>query len=149
MWPKGNAYLQFLIACCFFLLFLGRIVNLFVPIQYKIVIDALTPGSSTEAENKTPYFAWGAILVFVFLRFLQGGVGLLNSLQSFLWIRVGQYTTREISVKVRFRFCSPLIISSFSLSWIFSSYSLFLLFVFFTFFSPSSCRCLHIYMHFH
>lgn len=43
---------------------------------------------------------WNEILMFVFLRFLQGGVGILSSLQNFLWIPVGQFTTREISVKM-------------------------------------------------
>ena len=35
-------------------------------------------------------------------KFLQGGgtggMGLLNNLRSFLWIRIQQYTTREIEV---------------------------------------------------
>jgi len=36
----------------------------------------------------------------VFLRFLQGGVGLLSTTQNTLWIPVGQFTTREISIKM-------------------------------------------------
>lgn len=29
-----------------------------------------------------------------------GGSGLLNSLRSFLWIRVSQYTTKEVSIRL-------------------------------------------------
>ncbi|TPX30291.1 hypothetical protein SmJEL517_g06109 [Synchytrium microbalum] len=99
LWPD-SLYLQLMVLSCFLLLGLGRVVNVLVPFNYKAVVDALTPGGSDEAGDKTPYFAWGLILVFVGLRFLQGGVGVLSSLQSYLWIPVAQYTTRKISVKM-------------------------------------------------
>ncbi|KAJ3066266.1 Homocysteine S-methyltransferase 1, partial [Quaeritorhiza haematococci] len=99
LWPR-TLYLQSLVVACFGLLVVGRVVNVLVPLQYKVVVDALTPGGTNEAGDKTPYYAWGAILIFVSLRFLQGGVGLLSSLQYFLWIPVGQFTTREVSVKM-------------------------------------------------
>ena len=53
-----------------------------------------------ESDDRRPYFAWGAILLFVTFRFFQGGVGIISSAQSFLWIPVQQYTTRKISVKM-------------------------------------------------
>ena len=48
-------------------------------------------------------FCWDLILLFVGLKLLQGGAGfgsggLLNMFRSFLWIRVSQYTKREIQV---------------------------------------------------
>ncbi|KAI9001654.1 P-loop containing nucleoside triphosphate hydrolase protein [Gaertneriomyces semiglobifer] len=95
LWPKPWK-LQVLVIACFLLLALGRLVNVLVPLQYKRVVDDLTP----NAERGTPYFAWGAILLYTFFRFLQGGVGLLSSFQYFLWIPVGQYTTREVSVRM-------------------------------------------------
>ncbi|KAI8822059.1 P-loop containing nucleoside triphosphate hydrolase protein [Fimicolochytrium jonesii] len=97
LWPKPLR-LQALVVLCFIFLALGRVVNVLVPLQYKRVVDALTPGG--EGDNERPYFAWGAILLYTFFRFLQGGVGLLSSLQYFLWIPVGQYTTREVSVRM-------------------------------------------------
>lgn len=40
--------------------------------------------------------------MYVFFKFMQGGgtgtMGFLNNLRSFLWIRIQQYTTREIEV---------------------------------------------------
>ena len=98
LWPKGT-YLQFLVFCCFGLLALGRVVNLLVPYSYKVLVDDLTP-ADFKHPDRVPYFAWGAVLAYTFLRFLQGGVGLLSSLQYFLWIPVSQYTTREISVRM-------------------------------------------------
>ena len=47
-------------------------------------------------------FRWDFVLIYVGLSFVQGGgtgtMGLFNNLRSFLWIRVQQYTTREIEV---------------------------------------------------
>ena len=47
---------------------------------------------------------WDLILIYVAFKFLQGGgtggMGLLNNLRSFLWIRIQQYTTREIEVEL-------------------------------------------------
>ena len=96
LWPDTRK-LQMLVIACLGLLFAGRVVNVLVPVQYKVVIDAL---SSPDVSDKRPYYAWGAILVFVSLRFLQGGVGVISTIQSFLWIPIGQFNTREISVKM-------------------------------------------------
>jgi len=44
------------------------------------------------------------VLIYVALSFLQGGgtggMGLFNNLRTFLWIRVQQYTTREIEIEL-------------------------------------------------
>lgn len=49
-------------------------------------------------------FCWDSILIYVGIKFLQGGgtgsMGLLNNLRSFLWIRIQQFTTREIEVEL-------------------------------------------------
>ncbi|KAI9594064.1 hypothetical protein BDF19DRAFT_466589 [Syncephalis fuscata] len=94
MWPKNDLRLQVLIIICGSLLFIGRVVNVMVPMQYKIVVDRL--GGSGD----TPTFAWKEILWFVGLRFLQGNVGVIATAQTFLWIPVGQYTTREVAIKM-------------------------------------------------
>lgn len=53
-------------------------------------------------------FRWDFILIYVFFKFLQGGgtggMGVLNNLRSFLWIRIQQYTTREVEVNVNSTF---------------------------------------------
>jgi len=50
-----------------------------------------------------PRFRWDWILTFVAFKFLQGGgtggMGLLNNLRSYLWIKIQQFTTREVEVK--------------------------------------------------
>ncbi|KAI9096206.1 P-loop containing nucleoside triphosphate hydrolase protein [Phlyctochytrium arcticum] len=97
LWPKPLK-LQLLVVCCFVLLALGRVVNVLVPLQYKHVVEELTPG--TGDNPRKPYFCYGAIILYTAFRFLQGGVGLLSSLQYYLWIPVGQYTTREVSVRM-------------------------------------------------
>ncbi|RKP02431.1 hypothetical protein CXG81DRAFT_1137, partial [Caulochytrium protostelioides] len=119
LWPRPRR-LQLLVFACFLCLLAGRVINVLVPLQYKIVIDALTTTQSTTATSSnvatgavfrhamlpdgqvhgTPYYAWGSILLYVTYRYLQGGVGVLSSIQYLLWIPVGQYTTREVSVKM-------------------------------------------------
>ncbi|KAI9140536.1 hypothetical protein BKA69DRAFT_1125616 [Paraphysoderma sedebokerense] len=96
IWPTTDRFLQFLIIVCFVLLVTGRVVNVLVPYEYKKLVDVL----SVVLDGGKPAYAWDEILLFVFLRFLQGGVGLLNTLQNTLWIPVGQFTTREISIKM-------------------------------------------------
>lgn len=50
-------------------------------------------------------FHWDWIVIYVAFKFLQGGgtggMGLLNNLRSFLWIRIQQYTTREVEVNMK------------------------------------------------
>lgn len=49
-------------------------------------------------------FRWDFILIYVLFKFLQGGgtggMGFFNNLRSFLWIRIQQYTTREVEVEL-------------------------------------------------
>lgn len=40
---------------------------------------------------------WKHLLIYAFLRFLQGGGGLTQVFQSTLWIPVAQYSEREMS----------------------------------------------------
>nr|CAD7427800.1 unnamed protein product [Timema monikensis] len=96
LWPKKDCLLQLRVMFCFFLLACGRVVNLYVPIYNKLIVNSL-------AETP-PKFCWDLILTYVAFKFLQGGgtggMGLLNNLRSFLWIRITQYTTREVEVEL-------------------------------------------------
>lgn len=99
LWPKKDCCLQFRVVICFLLLGAGRVINLYVPIFSKLIVDSMTP------EGKEPVrFRWDWILYYVLFKFLQGGgtggMGLLNNLRSFLWIRIQQYTTREVEVEL-------------------------------------------------
>ncbi|XP_066149346.1 ATP-binding cassette sub-family B member 6-like isoform X2 [Euwallacea fornicatus] len=84
---------------CFVLLGIGRAANLLIPLYNKKIVDSLTETSSHPLE-----FRWDWILTYVALKFMQGGggggIGFLNNLRSFLWIRVQQYTTKEVQVEL-------------------------------------------------
>ena len=97
LWPN-ELRLQLLVLTCLLLLALGRVVNVLVPVTYKYLVEELADASTNDPIDRT--FAWIPIISFTFFRFMQGGVGVLSSLQYFLWIPVGQYTTRQISVKI-------------------------------------------------
>ena len=117
VWPRGNLFLQLMVLICFLILVAGRAVNLLVPIYYKKIVNALTPTSTPNQQNTT-YFGLTAtlgenqhlslpveyILLYVFLRFLQGGavgtMGVLNNVRSFLWIKVQQYTARTMQIQL-------------------------------------------------
>ncbi|KAK7071417.1 ATP-binding cassette sub- B member 6, mitochondrial, partial [Halocaridina rubra] len=83
---------------CLILIVIGRVANVFVPVYYKLIVDAL--GGSGGA----PYFCWDYVLIYTGLKFLQGGgtggMGLLNNARTFLWISVQQYTSREIQIQL-------------------------------------------------
>ncbi|CRL01945.1 CLUMA_CG015208, isoform A [Clunio marinus] len=95
LWPKKDCLLQLRVLLCFFLLLIGRVINLFVPLYNKKIVDSLA------VPNE---FRWGLILTYVGFKFLQGGgtgsMGFLNNARSFMWIRIQQYTTRTIEVEL-------------------------------------------------
>ncbi|XP_046805510.1 ATP-binding cassette sub-family B member 6 [Lucilia cuprina] len=94
LWPKKDILLQITVLLCILLLAAGRVIKLYLPIYRKNLVDSLT--------IEPIVFRWDYVLIYVALSFLQGGgtgtMGLFNNLRSFLWIRVQQYTTREIEV---------------------------------------------------
>lgn len=96
LWPKKNFILQLQVVCCIILLFLGRVLNLVVPIYSKLIVDSMTAVPLL--------FRWDLVLLYVGFKFLQGGgtggMGLLNNVRSFLWIGIQQYTTREVEVSL-------------------------------------------------
>lgn len=117
VWPKRNYRLQAHVVVCFLILVGARVINVYVPIYYKKIVDALTPSgnnpcnSSTDSldlrygythESTGVTFPLASILIYVGLRFLQGGsvgsAGFANNLRSFIWIPVQQYTNRALQV---------------------------------------------------
>ncbi|MBN3302798.1 ABCB6 protein, partial [Amia calva] len=97
MWPSGNFILQGLVLLCLCLLGLERAINVFVPIYYKNIVNELSDGSSWRTLAIT-------VSIYVLLKILQGGgagaSGFVSNLRSFLWIRVQQYTNREVQVRL-------------------------------------------------
>ncbi|VVC89220.1 unnamed protein product [Leptidea sinapis] len=96
LWPKKSLCLQIYVFICIMALIAGRAINLLVPIYNKLIVDSIT--------IPPLYFRWDFVVMFVFLKFLQGGgtggMGFLNNMRSFLWIRVQQYTTRELQLEL-------------------------------------------------
>ncbi|KAG5261730.1 hypothetical protein AALO_G00287710 [Alosa alosa] len=97
MWPRGSIFLQLLVLLCLGLLATERVINVFVPICYKNIVNDLTSQSSWKSLATT-------VCVYVFLKFLQGGgagaSGFVSNMRSFLWIRVQQYTNRQVQVRL-------------------------------------------------
>ncbi|XP_077061488.1 ATP-binding cassette sub-family B member 6 [Siphateles boraxobius] len=97
MWPKGSAVLQLLVLLCLGMLAVERVINVFVPIYYKNIVNQLTDGSSWKTLATT-------VCVYGLLKFLQGGgagsSGFVSNMRSFLWIRVQQYTNRVVQVRL-------------------------------------------------
>lgn len=98
IWPKKDIYLQFRVLFCFILLALGRVANIFIPLYNKKIVNSLT---LTPGEHSLVYH-WDFILIYMGLWFLQGqgNNSLLNNMRSILWIRIQQYTVKEIQVKL-------------------------------------------------
>ncbi|KAI8815100.1 hypothetical protein BJ742DRAFT_4158 [Cladochytrium replicatum] len=106
VWPN-TFYLRLCVFGCFICLGLGRYINWLKPMQYKVVIDALTPSAGDftpsaylEWIQRAPVFAWKAILLFVFLGVLQGSGGLLSATTNMLWLPVQLNSTKRIAVQM-------------------------------------------------
>lgn len=94
LWPKKNIPLQLRVIFCFMLLVLGRVVNIYVPIYNKYIVNSL------NKDPKTITFRWDYILIYISLWFLQGqgNNSFLSNIRSFLWIRIQQYTVKEVQL---------------------------------------------------
>ncbi|XP_004701676.1 ATP-binding cassette sub-family B member 6 [Echinops telfairi] len=97
LWPRGSPALQLVVLICLGLMGLDRGLNVLVPIFYRDIVNLLT--------EKAPWnsLAW-TVSTYVFLKFLQGGgtgsTGFVSNLRTFLWIRVQQFTSRRVELRL-------------------------------------------------
>ncbi|XP_060008050.1 ATP-binding cassette sub-family B member 6 isoform X1 [Lagenorhynchus albirostris] len=97
LWPRGSPALQFVVLICLGLMGLDRGLNVLVPIFYRDIVNLLT--------QKAPWssLVW-TVITYVFLKFLQGGgtgsTGFVSNLRTFLWIRVQQFTSRQVELRL-------------------------------------------------
>jgi ATP-binding cassette, subfamily B, vacuolar membrane transporter HMT1/ACLQ len=92
LWPSRDRRLQLIVVICFLIVIAQRIVNLLVPDQIGKIVDDLA------GENGPKANPWIAIMIYIIFRFVQGNNGLLGAIRATLWIPVGQYSYRELSV---------------------------------------------------
>jgi ABC-type transport system involved in Fe-S cluster assembly fused permease/ATPase subunit len=90
LWPSKDRRLQLVVVICFLLVICQRIVNVMVPNQAGKIVNRL--------GGEEPGSPWTAIMLFIAFRFIQGNNGVLGAFRSALWIPVGQYSYRELSV---------------------------------------------------
>lgn len=88
LWPAKKVKLQFLVLLCFILVILQRAINVLVPLQLGVLVEALT----AAAEQGTIEMPWKELFVFLGLKFMQGPSAVLGSLRSILWIPVTQHS---------------------------------------------------------
>lgn len=97
LWPRGSTWLQFVVLLCMGLMGTERAINVFVPIYYKNIVNEMSGGAAW------PTLA-GTVCVYAALKFLQGGgagsTGFVSNLRTFMWIRVQQYTNREVQTRL-------------------------------------------------
>uniref|UniRef100_A0AAR2ILB6 ATP-binding cassette, sub-family B (MDR/TAP), member 6b n=1 Tax=Pygocentrus nattereri TaxID=42514 RepID=A0AAR2ILB6_PYGNA len=97
MWPRGSAPLQILVLLCITLLGLERVINVFVPIYSKDIVNELSEKENWKVLAKT-------VCIYVLLKFLQGGgagtSGFVSNMRSFLWTRVQQHTSRTVQLQL-------------------------------------------------
>ncbi|XP_057601584.1 ATP-binding cassette sub-family B member 6 isoform X2 [Hippopotamus amphibius kiboko] len=97
LWPRGSPALQCVVFICLGLMGLDRGLNVLVPIFYRDIVNLLT--------QKAPWSSliW-TVIIYVFLKFLQGGgigsTGFVSNLRTFLWIRVQQFTSRRVELRL-------------------------------------------------
>lgn len=95
MWPSESMQLQLIVVVCFILVVLQRIVNVLVPRQITVVVNALSPDNLKEGVP--PAMPWLPLGLLILLKLLQGTSGILGSWRSLLWIPVSQHTYRALT----------------------------------------------------
>jgi ABC-type transport system involved in Fe-S cluster assembly fused permease/ATPase subunit len=93
LWPQNSTHLQVTVVICFILVLLQRVVNAVVPYQFAAVLGQLE-ASWNSASTDLP---WLGLLLFMILKILQGGSGVLGAARSVLWIPVSQFSYQALS----------------------------------------------------
>ncbi|XP_049744204.1 ATP-binding cassette sub-family B member 6 [Elephas maximus indicus] len=97
LWPRGSPVLQLVVLFCLGLMGLDRGLNVLVPILYRDIVNLLTEKAPWSSLAQT-------VTTYVFLKFLQGGgtgsTGFVSNLRTFLWIRVQQFTSRRMELRL-------------------------------------------------
>ncbi|KAF9099308.1 Homocysteine S-methyltransferase 1 [Mortierella sp. AD031] len=91
VYPKDDAWLQFMVFLTFLFLVLGRVVNAAVPILTIWIVGSLD-------QKDAKFNAW-AILLYVFVRYLQGSSGLINAARGWAWIPIEQYSNSSLTIR--------------------------------------------------
>ena len=89
LWPSKSRKLQMIALFCFALTAAQRVLQIAVPILAGLIVNRLT-----EVPVRPP---WPEIILYMFLRWLQGSQGGLSVLRSICWIPVEQYSFRAIT----------------------------------------------------
>ncbi|KAI9781303.1 MAG: hypothetical protein M1839_006096 [Geoglossum umbratile] len=92
LWPSKSRRLQIIMVICFVLVILQRVVNVLVPYQLAVVTNILSGEDGNE-----PRLPWVEISLYIFYRFMQGNMGVLGAVRSYLWIPIGQYSYQALS----------------------------------------------------
>ena len=104
MWPSDDPWLQLRVVFCALIIIAVRVINVFVPIYYKKIVDAFeNKTSDDENQEESEDWPWLLVVIWISLKLLQGGGvggGLLGNLRTFIWIRVQQYTALKIQVEL-------------------------------------------------
>ncbi|CAF1130323.1 unnamed protein product [Adineta ricciae] len=113
IWPRGHFGLQINILICIAIVLCGRLISIEVPRYTKLITDELIqPSNATTdtfmnlgAKLRAPQsWPWRLVVILAALRFLQGaggfGSGLLSIARSTLWVKIDQYTTRTLKLRV-------------------------------------------------
>ena len=85
--PRESRSQQATVSVCILLLVTQRIVNIMVPYQLGVLVEALGAG----------HLPWKEIALYIFYSSLQGQNGVLASIRLLIWIPVSQSVFRNIT----------------------------------------------------
>lgn len=92
LWPSKDLKLKIVFVICIILVFAQRVINIAVVAQVGLITNILS------GENGPVRMPWLEICAYIIFRLLQGQNGFLGASRSMLWIPIGQYSYRELSV---------------------------------------------------
>ncbi|KAI0134630.1 ABC transporter [Xylariales sp. AK1849] len=87
LWPSDSHVYQGIVVLCVILLIAQRVINLLVPYQLGVLVEALGYGQVPYKE----------LVLYIVYRSLQGGQGAIGAARAILWIPVSQSLYRRLS----------------------------------------------------
>ena len=96
LWPVNNLRYRIYVILSLFFIVIGRIVNVMVPVSFKILTDSLREGKKFPLNLSATTF----LMFFVLGKLFQGNVGIISSIQKLFWIPVNQWSTEQIAKRV-------------------------------------------------
>ena len=97
LWPRGHVEMRVRVTIALVCLFLSKLINVYVPVLYKMAVDALSSHGASAAAHLEIAVPVGIILAYGLARVMSQGFG---ELRDALFAKVGARAVRAVALGV-------------------------------------------------